>query len=76
MPQAGAAGVRPYLRSGGGYHTGLAGGAAAAGTAWDQFAALLSDRPVYDPSHGLGCHKRGSATDHLRKAHQVLRFGC
>jgi hypothetical protein len=24
---------------------------------WDQFAALLPDRPVYDPSHPLGCHK-------------------
>ena len=24
---------------------------------WDQFAALLPDRPIYDPSHPLGCHK-------------------
>jgi hypothetical protein len=24
---------------------------------WDQFAALLPDRPVYHPSHPLGCHK-------------------
>ena len=24
---------------------------------WDQFAALLPDRPVYVPSHPLGCHK-------------------
>jgi hypothetical protein len=36
---------------------------------WDQSAALLPDRPVYDPSHPLSCHKppdRGP--DHLRKA--------
>jgi hypothetical protein len=25
---------------------------------WDQFAALLPDRPVYDPAHPLGCHRR------------------
>ena len=24
---------------------------------WDQFAALLPDRPVYDPAHPLGCHR-------------------
>src|SRR6516164_10575499 len=36
---------------------------------WDQFAALLPDRPVYHPSHPLGCHKpRIADRDHLRKA--------
>jgi hypothetical protein len=25
---------------------------------WGQFAALLPDRPVYDPAHPLGCHRR------------------
>lgn len=24
---------------------------------WDQFAALLPQRPVYDPAHPLGCHR-------------------
>ena len=24
---------------------------------WDQFAALLPPRPVYAPSHPLGCHR-------------------
>ena len=35
---------------------------------WDQFAALLPDRPVYHPAHPLGCHKpRIARPDHLRK---------
>lgn len=25
---------------------------------WCQFAALLPDRPVFDPTHPLGCHRR------------------
>ncbi len=24
---------------------------------WDQFAALLPQRPAYDPTHPLGCHR-------------------
>jgi transposase len=44
---------------------------------WDQFAALLPDRPVYDPSHPLGCHKlRISDRIIFEKLIQVLRFGC
>ena len=44
---------------------------------WDQFAALLPDRPVYAPSHPLGCH-RPRIPDRLifEKLIQVLRFGC
>jgi len=44
---------------------------------WDQFSALLPDRPVYDPSHPLGCH-RPRITDRIifEKLIQVLRFGC
>jgi transposase len=44
---------------------------------WDQFAALLPDRPVYDPSHPLGCH-RPRIGDRIifEKLIQVLRFGC
>ena len=44
---------------------------------WDQFAALLPDRPVYDPSHSLGCHKpRIGNRIIFEKLIQVLRFGC
>jgi transposase len=44
---------------------------------WDQFSALLPDRPVYDPSHPLGCH-RPRVGDRIifEKLVQVLRFGC
>ena len=43
---------------------------------WDQFAALLPDRPVYDPSHPLGCHKpRIGDRIIFEKLIQVLRFG-
>jgi transposase len=44
---------------------------------WDQFAALLPDRPVYDPAHPLGCH-RPRIGDRIifEKLIQVLRFGC
>jgi transposase len=44
---------------------------------WDQFAALLPDRPVYDPAHPLGCH-RPRIPDRVivEKLVQVLRFGC
>jgi transposase len=44
---------------------------------WDQFAALLPDRPVYDPAHPLGCHKpRIGDRIIFEKLIQVLRFGC
>jgi transposase len=44
---------------------------------WDQFAALLPDRPVYDPAHPLGCHKPRIADRVIfEKLIQVLRFGC
>jgi transposase len=44
---------------------------------WDQFAALLPDRPVYVPSHPLGCHKpRIGDRIIFEKLVQVLRFGC
>jgi transposase len=44
---------------------------------WDQFAALLPDRPVYDPSHPLGCHKpRIGDRIIFEKLIQVLRFDC
>jgi len=44
---------------------------------WDQFAALLPERPVVDPAHPLGCH-RPRVADRLvfEKLLQVLRFGC
>ncbi len=44
---------------------------------WDQFAALLPDRPVYDPAHPLGCHRPRIADRIIfEKLIQVLRFGC
>ena len=44
---------------------------------WDQFAALLPDRPVYDPAHPLGCHRpRIGDPIIFEKLIQVLRFGC
>ena len=44
---------------------------------WDQFSALLPDRPVYDPSHPLGCHRpRVGDRVIFEKLIQVLRFGC
>jgi len=44
---------------------------------WDQFAALLPNRPVYDPSHPLGC-RRPRIADRIifEKLIQILRFGC
>lgn len=44
---------------------------------WDQFAALLPNRPVFDPAHPLGCHRR-RISDRVvfDKLLQVLRFGC
>lgn len=44
---------------------------------WDQFAALLPGRPVYDPAHPLGC-RRPRIGDRIifEKLIQVLRFGC
>ena len=44
---------------------------------WDQFAALLPPRPVYAPSHPLGCHRQ-RIPDRIvfEKLIQVLRFGC
>src|SRR6201982_3397824 len=44
---------------------------------WDQFAALLPGRPVYDPAHPLGCHKPRIADRCIFETSiQVLRFGC
>jgi transposase len=44
---------------------------------WDQFAALLPCRPVYDPAHPLGCHRpRIGDRVIFEKLIQVLRFGC
>lgn len=44
---------------------------------WDQFAALLPQRPVYDPAHPLGCH-RPRIRDRIvfDKLLQLRRFGC
>lgn len=44
---------------------------------WDQFAALIPPRPVVDPAHPLGCHRR-RISDRIvfDKLIQVLRFGC
>ncbi|MEU6988869.1 IS5 family transposase [Streptomyces sp. NPDC046324] len=44
---------------------------------WDQFAALLPERPEFDPAHLLGCHRR-RISDRIvfDKLLQVLRFGC
>ncbi|MGW1109449.1 IS5 family transposase [Streptomyces sp. NPDC002540] len=44
---------------------------------WDQFAALLPSRPVFDPAHPLGCHRRRiSDRTVFDKLLQALRFGC
>jgi transposase len=44
---------------------------------WDQFAALLPDRPDYAATHPLGCH-RGRISDRIAfdKIIQILVFGC
>ncbi|MEE1743814.1 IS5 family transposase [Streptomyces sp. JV184] len=44
---------------------------------WDQFAALLPERPAIDPAHPLGCH-RPRIGDRIvfDKLLQLLRFGC
>ncbi|MEO3874832.1 IS5 family transposase [Nonomuraea sp. B12E4] len=44
---------------------------------WVQFEALLPVRPLYDPAHPLGCHRR-RVPDRIvfDKLLQVLRFGC
>lgn len=44
---------------------------------WDQFAALLPQRPVYTETHPLGCH-RPRVKDRIvfDKLVQVLVFGC
>jgi transposase len=44
---------------------------------WDQFSALLPDRPAYDPAHPLGCHRPRIADRIIfEKLIQVLRSGC
>ncbi|WP_327365103.1 IS5 family transposase [Streptomyces sp. NBC_01217] len=44
---------------------------------WDQFAALLPERPEYHPDHPLGCHRqRISDRIIFDKMLQLLRFGC
>ncbi|MCW2862166.1 MAG: family transposase [Actinoallomurus sp.] len=44
---------------------------------WDQFSALLPERPVYHPDHPLRCH-RPRINDRIvfDKLLQLLRFGC
>ncbi|MGW3167431.1 IS5 family transposase [Streptomyces sp. NPDC001142] len=44
---------------------------------WEQLAALLPERPAYDPNHPLGCHRR-RISDRVvfDKLLQLLRFGC
>lgn len=44
---------------------------------WAQFDALLPARPVYHPTHPLGCHRR-RIRDRIvfDKLIQALRFGC
>ena len=44
---------------------------------WDQFSALLPERPVCHPDHPLGCH-RPRINDRIvfDKLLQLLRFGC
>ena len=44
---------------------------------WDQFAALLPERPAYADTHPLGCH-RGASSDRIifDKIIQILVFGC
>lgn len=44
---------------------------------WDQLATLLPFRPVYAPSHPLGCHRQ-RVPDRIvfEKLLQVLRSGC
>jgi len=47
------------------------------GSAWDQFAALLPDRPVYDLLTRWAATGPGSpAGSSSKKLIQVLRFGC
>jgi transposase len=44
---------------------------------WEQFAALLPHRDIYDPAHPLGCHRRRIGDRIVfDKLLQVLRFGC
>jgi transposase len=44
---------------------------------WNQFAALLPERPTYHPDHPLGCHRpRVSDRIIFDKLLQLLRFGC
>ena len=44
---------------------------------WDQFAALLPPRELFDPTHPWGCHRRRIADRIVfDKLVQVLRFGC
>jgi transposase len=44
---------------------------------WDQFAALLPERPEYPPDHPLGCHRpRISDRIVFDRMLRLLRFGC
>ncbi|WP_329182850.1 IS5 family transposase [Actinacidiphila glaucinigra] len=44
---------------------------------WDQFAALLPERPEYHPDHPLGCHRQRIGDRIIfDKMLQLLRFGC
>lgn len=44
---------------------------------WDQFQALLPERPEFHPDHPLGCHRRRIGDRIIfDKMLQLLRFGC
>ncbi|MET9387730.1 IS5 family transposase [Streptomyces sp. NPDC002928] len=43
---------------------------------WDQFAALLPERPTVDPSHPLGCHRPRISDRIIFDKLLQLRFGC
>lgn len=44
---------------------------------WERFSPLLPGRPVYDPTHPLGCHRpRVSDRIVFYRLLQLLRFDC
>ena len=44
---------------------------------WDQFSALLPERPEFHADHPLGCHRRRISDRVIfDKCLQLLRFGC
>ncbi|MFE8993190.1 IS5 family transposase [Streptomyces collinus] len=46
------------------------------GPLWDQFAAVLPERPTVDPSHPLGCHRPRISDRIVFDKLLHLRFGC